>query len=109
MSSAEYYLRIVVLPRVTTRRSGSNEPVEEWPENPDAKRYSAKPLTLNAGEEIRQGVKESSDFLKLEIKGRAIPIEAVDRVKLLVGGRIYRLIAQPVRTRRETIISCESV
>lgn len=109
MANSEYYIRLVVLPRVVTGRTAANEPVESWPETADNKRYSAKPLALNAGEEIRQGVKESVDFLKLEIPGQSIPIEAVDRIRLIVANRVYRLTAHPIRQERSTVITCESV
>lgn len=105
MANAQYWLRIVHCPRVIIRRAETNEGIEDWPEG---KSYTAKPLALNAGEEIRQGVKESSDFLKLEIQGHPA-IEAVDRIKIKSSGRVYRLTAQPIRERRTTVLTAESV
>lgn len=110
MGSAEYYIRFRILRRVVTGQLSNGEPDETWPAPADGvDHYSAKPLALNAGEEIRQGVKESTNFLKLQIKGRGIAIEAVDRIELLPSGQVFRLTAAPVRLQRETVITCESI
>lgn len=106
--NAEYSLRILIIPRTLTGvKLPSGEDEELWNDD-TGKRYSAKRLALNAGEEIRQGVRESSDFMKLEIRGRNVPVEATSRVKLVHNGREYRITAEPIRERRVTILSIES-
>jgi hypothetical protein len=111
MADAIFWMRIVHLPRVLDPvRRTNNEPVETWPDPiADSGRYSARPLALNAGEEIRQGVKESTNFLKLEIKGQKIPLKAFDRIRVVASGQLFRIVGDPVRNRRTTQISCESV
>lgn len=109
--SAAYSLRIEVLRRSLTGNklaNGEDEYTYLEPE-PGRDTYYAKRLSLNAGEEIRQGVRESTTFLKLEIRGRSIPIEAVDRVRLKVSGQVFRMTGPPTRDRRVTVISLESV
>lgn len=111
MGSAAYSVRLVVLRRnLTGLKRANGEDVEEWPEPPEGTgRYSARRLALSAGEEIRQGVKESTSFIKLAIRGHKIPVEAVDRVRLEPDGPTYRLTGPPVRERRETILQLESI
>lgn len=108
--SAAYSLRIKILRRTVGGKLPNGEDETIWPDPPaGVGSYSARRLNLNAGEEIRQGVRESSTFLKLELRGRSIPVEAVDRVKLVTSGQIYRLTGPPIRERRHTVINLESV
>lgn len=111
MGNARYDLRILILRRnVTGEKRENGEDVETWPDPAEGTgRYSARRLSLTAGEEIRQGVNEGTVFLKLEIKGRAIPVDRVDQVKIVATGQVFRITAPPVREKRTTVLNCESI
>lgn len=109
MSSSEYNLRIIILRRSVPTRAGNNEPVPVWNAATTGGRFSAKRLTMDAGEQIQQGLKDGLSFLKLEIKGQKIPVAFDDRIQLAVSGQLYRVSADPVRAERSTIITCESL
>lgn len=106
MANAVYNVRLAILRRLTVGRAPTNEAREEWVEHA---RYSGKRLALNAGEEIRTGVKEGTTFLKLEIPGQKIPVAFDDRLRLVASGQEYRINAEPLRLERTTVISCESI
>lgn len=109
MGSAEYYLRVKIIPRVVSLEKRDNaEDVETWPEEGGTS-YDAKPLSLTAGEEIREGVKEGSRFLKIEIKGRSFPVNEYDRLREVVSGQLFRITGKPVRLRRTTVLTCETL
>lgn len=107
--NSQYYLRITIVPRVMAVGKKANaEDVETWPiDGPNVKKYDARPLSLNAGEEIRQGVKEGTNYYRLEIKGERIPVEHYDRVK--IGDVWHRLTAPAIRERFVTVITLESL
>lgn len=107
MANGLYNLRVSIHPRVITGRAATNEPQEAWTET--GHNYSARRLAMNAGEEIRQGVKEGVEYLKIEIQGQSIPVSYGDRVKLAVGGKLFRIIGDPIRQERTTILTCEAV
>lgn len=109
MSDQAYYMRIEIHKRVLGDEPlTTGEDPQSWvaPE-PGKGRYSARPMSLNAGEEIRQGVNETQDFQKLEIRGTKLGIDATMRVKNVVTGVFYRITAEPYTTQRTTIISLE--
>lgn len=108
MGRATHYIRFEILRREGTDRAESQEEREIFTEPPDGEAYDGMPLGLNAGEEIRQGVKEGTNFLKMQVRGR-LRISGFDRLRLKDSGQVYRLTAPPIYTRRETILSCESL
>jgi hypothetical protein len=110
VANAAYDVRFTILRRTILDRTAENEPREDWPDPPAGNdRYTGKRLALSAGEDIGGGLQQSTGTIKLEIKGQKIPIAAVDRVRLLDTGRVYRITADPVRTKRTTIITIESI
>jgi hypothetical protein len=109
VGSAVYNLRVLIVNPVRTGEKRDNaEDVVTWPEE-SGKAYSAKRLSLTSGEEIRQGVKEGTNFLKLEIRGRSFPVESTSRIKIVSSGQWYRVTGPPNREERVTILSCESI
>ena len=104
--NTQYNLRIAVLRRTNIGRTAQNEAKEEWPEHG---RHSAKRLALNAGEEIRLGVKEGKEFLKIEIVGQKVDVQYGDRIRVIATGKVYRITADPSRLERVTVLAAESL
>lgn len=105
--TSKYRLRIVVLPVARTRNEANNEDVEDWPER-GGKPYFASRESLSGGEEIAQGLRQSTGGMSLRIRGRAIPISASDRVKIKATGELYSVTGVS-RDDDETIVQIERV
>ena len=106
--SGEYTLRIGVYPRVLATQAKNGQEPESWPN--EHKRYSARPENLNSGEQIQQGVSQSTGMRKLRIRGAKIPIAAVDRIKIVQSGEWYNVtaVSRDFDTD-DTILSAERV
>lgn len=113
-------LRIVVLRRALGTAADNNETPETWPD-PDkegeeaaalaagAKRYYAARVSLGGNEMVANAIRQSAGSMRLRIKGRNIPIEAVDRVRVVATGKVYHIVSEPMRESAETVIDLEIV
>lgn len=104
--AGEYDLRVTILARVLAAALPSGEEVESWP-GPGADYFAARD-TLTAGETIAQGVRQSEGGMKLRIRGRAIPVNAADRLKKKATGELYA-ITGVWREKEDTVLLCERV
>ena len=97
------------MPRTLGAAGSNNEGAESWPDS--GQPYSAAPEAANAGEQITQGIASGTRFRKVRIRGRAIPIQDVDRVKFVATGEVYNVVAPPIRDydANETIVSLQSI
>jgi head-tail adaptor len=105
--TGDYNLRVVVQRRSVGAKQSNGEDLETWPD-PDAgtNEYFAAREALNAGEEILQGIRNSTGTMKLRVKGRAIPLDARDRVKVKHTGEVFE-ITGVVRDGAETVLTVE--
>lgn len=118
--TGRFDLRIVVLRRVLGTPGTNNETPESWPD-PDipaqaaaaalagAKAYYAARDRIGGNEIVAQAIRQSSGSMRLRIKGRAIPIEAVDRIRVVATGKVYQVVSEPLRESAETVIDVEIV
>lgn len=118
--TGRFDLRIVVLRRVLGTPGDNNETPETWPD-PDvpadaeaavtagAKRYYAARDRLGGNEMVANAIRQSAGSMRLRIKGRNVPIEAVDRVRVVATGKVYQVVAEPMRESAETVIDVEIV
>lgn len=105
--TGRYDLRIVILTRTVGAQLATGDFTETWPEpTTGTNEYYAAREALTAGESIAQGVRASVDTMKLRIKGRAVAIEAVDRLKKKATGEIYQ-ITGVWREKGETVVLCD--
>lgn len=108
--TGDFNLRIVVLRRVLGTPGANNEPAESWPEPmPGTGEYFAARERVSGNEVVAQAIRQSVGFLRLRIRGRSIPVEAVDRVRLKVTGAMYQVVAEPLRDGVDTVIDLELV
>ena len=105
--TGEYNLRIVVQRRVLGAKGANGEDTETWPD-PDVgeSEYFAAREAMSAGETIVQGIRNSTGTMKLRIKGRAIPVDSLDRIKVKHTGEVYNVTAT-VRDWDSTVITVE--
>lgn len=123
--TGRFDLRIVVLRRVQGTPLANNETPETWPD-PDVeddaaavaaataagagpKAYYAARDRIGGNEIVAQAIRQSSGSMRLRIKGRAIPIEAVDRIRVVATGKVYQVTSEPLRESAETVIDVEIV
>lgn len=84
-----YIHRIQVLTRSLGTPGTNNEGKESWPASGQA--YSAATEAMNAGEQLQAGVAASTGAKKFRIRGRKIPVQTVDRIKIVATGEIYNV------------------
>lgn len=108
--TGRFDLRIVVLRRVLGAPGTNNETPETWPE-PEAgtNEYFAARDRLGGNELVANAIRQSAGSMRLRIKGRSIPIEAVDRIRVKATGKVYQVVAEPMRESAETVIDVEIV
>jgi len=97
-----------VLPRVLAAQGANGEQAESWPDPPAGgeRLYPAARDALTGGELIVQGLRQSTGALKLRIKGRAIPVAASDRVKLVATGELFN-VTGVAREHADTVLLVE--
>lgn len=105
--TGEFNLRVVILRRVVGAKQPNGEDLETWPD-PDAgtNEYFAARESLSAGEDIIQGIRNSTGTMKLRIKGRSIPLDARDRVKVKHTGEVFEITGLS-RDGAETVLTVE--
>ena len=106
--TGKYNLRIERLPVVYAAQTANGEEVPSWPDPTPAQEYFAARLNLTGGEQIVQGLRNSTGSMKLSIKGRAIPFNAADRVRVKVTGELFNITGMS-RDTGETILLIERV
>lgn len=105
-ATGQYRLRIQILPRALAAAGANNEKTPSWAENGPS--YFAGRDALNAGEVLQQGIANTTGFMKIRIKGRAIPVNAVDRVKNVATGELFN-ITGIAREFAETVLTLDRV
>lgn len=103
--TGRFNLRVLVLRRSVGSRRANNEAVETWPEE-GALSYSAARVSMSAGETIVQGIRNSTGSMNLRIKGRAVPVDARDRVKVDATGEVFE-VTGCYRDEAETVLTVE--
>lgn len=87
--TGEFRLRVMHLPRILQPQSKSGQEREEWAAS--GRKYYVAIEGPNVGEQMLQGVNQSTNIQRWRIKGRKIPIRDVDRMKDVVSGVIYNV------------------
>jgi hypothetical protein len=107
--TGEYNLRVVILRRVLGDKQPNGALLETWPDEGDgSNEYFAARETMSAGETIVQGIRNSTSSMKLRIKGRAIAVDASDRLKKKATGELFEITAVS-RDSGETVLTVERV
>lgn len=104
--TGQYDLRVTILTRVLGTATGNNEQPESWPG--PGKGYFAARDAITAGEDISQGIRQSTGGMKLRIKGRAIAVSAADRVQKKATGELFEVIGV-AREEGETVLTLSRV
>ena len=105
----EYRTRMLLLKRESASQGDNGEEVESWPDPPsDPKSYWCKRENLTGGEDITQGLRQTTGAMKLRIRGGVLPIEATDRMKNSATGEVWAVTGIS-REDAETVVSCERV
>lgn len=102
----QYDLRVTVLARVLAAQSQNGEEVESWPE-PGTDYFAARD-TITAGEDIAQGIRQSTGGMRLRIRGRAITVSASDRLVKKATGEVYDIVGV-AREKEDTVLIVERV
>lgn len=106
-ATGEYKHRYLLLPCVLEPQGDNGEEVPTWPDPPaESRYYYANHPELSAGEQIVQGLAQSTGTRKAKIRGKTLPIQATDVLKDVVTGELYR-VAGIVRDWSETILTLE--
>lgn len=103
--TGQYNLRVVILRRILGAKQDNGEDAQSWPET-GAKGYYAAREALTAGEDILQGINNATGSMRLRIKGRAIPVDAYDRIKVKHTGELFE-ISGVSRDGAETVLSVD--
>jgi head-tail adaptor len=101
-----YDLRVTILPRKVAAQAGNGEQVESWPG--PGRNYFAARDSITAGEDIAQGIRQSTGGMRVRIRGRAIPVSAADRVVKVATGEVFDVVGV-AREKGETVLTCERV
>jgi head-tail adaptor len=101
-----YDLRVAIVARVLAAQGGNGEQTETWPG--PGKNYFAARDSVTAGEDIAQGIRQSTGGMRLRIRGRAIPVSAADRVVKATTGEVFEVVGV-AREKGETVLTCERV
>lgn len=106
--TGDYRIRLQVLPQQLGTVATNNEGIPTWPNS--GQPYSAAKDGLNAGEQLQAGIAASTGSMKLRIKGRAIPVRTVDRIKIVATGEIFNVtgVSRDYDTN-DTILNVERV
>ncbi|AMV30059.1 hypothetical protein VT84_37040 [Gemmata sp. SH-PL17] len=107
--AGQFDLRIVVLARVLNPQARNGEERETWPDPaPGTNEYFAARDAITSGEDIAQGIRQSTGGLKLRIKGRSIAVTASDRIRKKVTGEVFAVVGV-AREKGETVVTVERV
>lgn len=105
--TGRYNLRVVILRRVLGAKQPNGAHAETWPDpDPGSGEYFAARDSLTGGETILQGVRNATGTMKLRIKGRAIPVDASDRLRKKYTGEVYE-ITGVAREEADTVLTVE--
>lgn len=102
--TGQYDLRVTILPCVYAAPGGNNESAPSWPG--PGRDYSASRDTITAGEDIAQGIRQSTGGMRVRIKGGRIAVNAADRVRNKVTGELWEVVGV-ARERGETVLTLE--
>lgn len=105
-ADGQYRVRIQVLARTLAPKGPNGEEAESWPDSGPA--YAAAPDVLTPGELLARGLAASTSFRRLRVKGRAVPVREVDRVKIVATGEVFNVtgVGRDYLTN-ETLLSLE--
>lgn len=104
-----FNLRIVHLPVAYAAQAANGEEVPSWPDPPTILReYYAAREAMSGGEQIVQGLRNSTGGMKLRIKGRSIRMNDADRVKNKYTGEVFH-VTGIMRDTDSTILNVERV
>ncbi len=106
-SLGEYKHRFLLLPCVLVDQAANGQEVSTWPDPPATEKYyQARRLALTGGEQIVQGLSQSTGTQKIGIRGGNLPIAAVDRLKNVITGELWSIIGV-ARDWDETVLTLE--
>lgn len=105
-TAGEFDLRVTILPRVLADQAANGEEAESWP-GPGTDYFAARD-SVTAGEDISQGIRQSTGGMKVRIRGRAIPVAATDRLVKKATGEVFEVVGV-AREKAETVLTCERV
>lgn len=105
--TGRYDLRITILRRVQGEKGSNGAYAETWPD-PDhgTGEYFAARDGLSAGEQIVQGIRNSTGAMKLRVKGRTIPVDARDRIRVKSTGEVFE-VTGVYRDSTDTVINVD--
>lgn len=101
--TGDYRFRVEILRRAVGAKGDNGADAETWAGGTE---YSAARDALTAGETIAQGVRQSTGFMKLRIKGRTVPVSAADRLTWVETGELFEVTGVE-RDVYDTVISVE--
>ena len=105
--TGRFNLRIRVLRRLPGSKGANGEVGETWPDpGAGVAEYGAARVSMSAGETIVQGIRNSTGSMNLRIKGRAVPVDARDRVKVVSTGELFE-VTGCYRDEAETVLTVE--
>lgn len=107
--AGRYDLRVVILRRLRGAKQSNGAYAETWPD-PDhgTGEYFAARDSLSSGEQIVQGLRNSTGGMRLRIKGRTIPVDARDRLRVKSTGEEYEVTGVH-RDGIDTVLAVERV
>lgn len=101
--------RVIVCKRTLTANGDNGEDVESWPEpTPGEQEYWSALDSLTPGETIAQGLRQTLDGRRLRLRGRNLPVAAVDRLRMKATGTLYSITAVAFE-EVETVVTIEAV
>jgi head-tail adaptor len=109
LPAGRYRLRVVVLTRTLAAQAANGEEAETF-SDPAAgtNEYFAAVEALSGGEQILQGLRQSTGGMRLRIKGESIAVAASDRVKKKGTGEVFAVTGL-WRNDGETVLNVERV
>lgn len=109
LPAGRYNVRVVVLTVSRAAQATNGEEVESWPD-PAARtnEYWAAVEALSGGEQIIQGLRNSTGGMRLRIRGESIPVTASDRVRKKATGETFAVTGM-WRNDGETFLNVERV
>ena len=102
----EYRWPVLLLARQLANPDGFGEKVETWPEA-NAPTYFAKIEELSANEQLAAAMRQSNETVRVTIR-KPCPVAAVDRLKRVDTGEVYR-IGGTFGTLTDVILTCQEV
>src|ERR1700709_1817523 len=103
-ATGKFTLRFEHLPRVAGTTGATNETPDTWPAA--AESYSGARESLSGGEQVVQGIRQSTGAMRRGVRGRKVPIRAVDRVRVKATGEVFN-VTGVYRDEAETVLTVE--